>query len=38
MVIVISTYKTKIKSYGDKVNTNFQGKIIPEENASYKCL
>ena len=30
--------KTKIKSYGDKVNTNFQGKKIPNENASYKCL
>ena len=30
--------KTKIKSYGDKVNTNFQGKNIPKENASYKCL
>ena len=28
----------KIKSYGDKVNTNFQGKKIPKENASYKCL
>ena len=25
--------KTKIKLYGDKVNTNFQGKIIPKENA-----
>ena len=30
--------KTKIKSYGDKVNTNFQGKNIPKQNASYKCL
>ena len=30
--------KTKIKLYGDKVNTNFQGKQIPKENASYKCL
>ena len=30
--------KTKIKSYGDKVNTNFQSKKIPKENASYKCL
>ena len=28
--------KTKIKSYGDKVNTNFQGNKIPKENASYK--
>ena len=30
--------EAKIKSYGDKVNTNFQGKKIPKENASYKCL
>ena len=30
--------KTKIKSYGDKVNTNFQGKKMPKENVSYKCL
>ena len=30
--------KTKIKSYGDKVNTNFQGKKVPKENASYKCF
>ena len=30
--------KTKIKSYGDKVSTNFQGNKIPKENASYKCL
>ena len=30
--------KTKIKIYGGKVNTNFQGKKMPEENASYKCL
>ena len=30
--------KTKIKSYGDKVNTNFQVKKIPKENASYKWL
>ena len=30
--------KTKIKSYGEKINTNFQGKKIPRENASYKCL
>ena len=26
---------TKIKSYGDKINTNFQGKKKPKENASY---
>ena len=30
--------KTKIKSYGDKINTNFQGKKAPKENAPYKCL
>ena len=29
-----SSIKTKIKLYGDKVNTNFQGKKIPKENAS----
>ena len=30
--------KTRIKSYGDKINANFQGKTIPKENASCKCL
>ena len=30
--------KTNIKSYGDQINTNFQGKKIPKENASCKCL
>ena len=30
--------KTKIKMYGDRVNKNFQGKKVPKENASYKCL
>ena len=30
--------RTKIESYGDKVNTNFQGKKILKNNASYKCL
>ena len=30
--------KTKIKSYGDKVNTNFQGKKIPKENATNKSF
>ena len=29
--------KTKIKMNGDRVNTNFQGKKVPKENASYKC-
>ena len=30
--------KAKIKSYQDKVITNFQGKKKPKENSSYKCL
>ena len=30
--------KAKVKSYGNKINTNFQGKKIPKDNASYKCL
>ena len=30
--------KTKIKLYGDKINTNFQGIKIAKANASYKCL
>ena len=30
--------KTKIKSYRDKINTNFQGKKAPKENSSYKYL
>ena len=30
--------KTKMNLYGDKVNTNFRGKKIPNEKASYKCL
>ena len=30
--------KTKIKSYKDKVNTNFQGKKVAKENLSYDCL
>ena len=30
--------KTKIKMYWDRVNTNFQSKIVPKENASYKFL
>ena len=24
--------------YGDRVNTSFQGKKVPKENASYKCM
>ena len=30
--------KTKRKSYGDKVNTNFHGKSISKENASLILL
>ena len=30
--------KTKINMYEDRVSTNFQGKKVPKENASYKCL
>ena len=29
--------KTKIEMYEDRMNTNFQGKKVPKENASYKC-
>ena len=28
--------KAKIKMYEDRVNTNFQGKKVSKENASYK--
>ena len=30
--------KIKIKMYEDRVNTNFQGKKVPKQNVSYKCL
>ena len=30
--------KAKIKSYENKINTNFQRKKIPKDNVSYKCL
>ena len=30
--------KTKIKMYGDRVNTNLQGKKVSKENALYKCI
>ena len=30
--------KTKIKLYGDKMNTNFQDKKVRKGNASCKCL
>ena len=36
---VVDKYiKTKIKMYGDRRNANFQGKKVPKENASYKCI
>ena len=30
--------KTKIKTYGNRVNTNFHGQKVPKENAIYKCI
>ena len=30
--------KTKTKIYENRVTTNFQGKKVPKESASYKCL
>ena len=30
--------KTKIKMYEDRVNTYFQGKYVPKEDASDHCL
>ena len=30
--------KTKLKILEDKVKTNFQGRKLPKENASCKCL
>ena len=30
--------ETKKKSHGNKINTNFRGKKIPKEDASYECL
>ena len=30
--------ETKIEMYEDKVNTKFQGKEVPKENALYNCL
>ena len=36
--MIITKIKSKIKSYGDNVNTNFQDKKVSKENASYKCL
>ena len=30
--------KTKIKMYEGRMNTNFQGKKVPKEDASYKYL
>ena len=33
-----SYIKTKVKMYDNRVNTNFQGKEVPKEGSSYKCL
>ena len=33
-----SYIKTKVKMYGNKVNTNFQGKEIPEGVSSYTSV
>ena len=30
--------KTKIKSYGDQININFQGKKVPKENSLCKSI
>ena len=30
--------KIKMKMHEDRGNTNFYGKKMPKENASYKCL
>ena len=30
--------KSKMRMHEDRANTNFQGKKVPKENASYKCL
>ena len=30
--------KAKAKMYEGRVNTNFQGKKVPKENSSYKCI
>ena len=30
--------KTKIKTYGNRVNTNFPGQKVPKENTAYKCI
>ena len=30
--------KTKIKLYGDKINTNFQDKKVPKKDALCRCL
>ena len=30
--------KTKLKVYGNRVNTNFHGQEVPKENATYKCI
>ena len=30
--------KTKVKTYGDKINTIFHNNKMPKQNVSYKCL
>ena len=35
---VYGDIKTKIKTYRDNINTNFQGKKVTKENPSYKYL
>ena len=38
MEMLIKIKQTEIKVYEDRMNTNFQGKEVPKENASYDCL
>ena len=37
-ILIDKCLKTKLKMYEDRMNTNFQGKEVPQENASYDCL
>ena len=37
-MLIIIIHKDKNKVTWSKINTNFQGKKIPKETASYKCL
>ena len=38
MVIMVNIYIYIKNLYGAKISTNFQGKKMRKENASYKCL